>query len=401
MSCRRELIHCSMIADADRVMARPGAILLEAGSIIAADRPEKLGVIDDAVRIDCPDSIVIPALVNTHAHLDLSHLGPVSHTGDFTSWITHVRDNRAITSEAIASSVKLGIEKSLAGGTTLIGDIAGAGSIVPIERLRESPLGGVSYIEFFGMGNGQIRGVEGIQAVRAALEPELQGVKLGLQPHAAYSCGPMVYQAAIEAGLPLSTHLAETLEELEFTNHGTGPLADMLRSFGVWDESIHRTEQHPIDLMYEHLDGNPVIAAHLNYIEDQHLERLADWPITVAYCPRASAYFGHVDHRYRDMLDHGVSVALGTDSLLCLDTPDRISVLDEMRFLFLRDSTDPRTLLRMATIEGAAAMGFDPGLTNLSPGPSAGLIAIRIDTSRQIDPLVQALESTTAPEWIL
>ena len=50
---------------------------------------------------------------------------------------------------------------------------------------------------------------------------------------------------------------------------------------------------------------------------------LAASNITVAYCPRASHYFGHTNHRWKEMLDAGINVALGTDSLLCLDTPDQ------------------------------------------------------------------------------
>ena len=97
----------------------------------------------------------------------------------------------------------------------------------------------------------------------------------------------------------------------------------------------------------------------------------------------------------------GINVALGTDSILCLATPDRLSVLDDMRFLFQRDLTDPAMLLRMGTTHGARALGFDPALVTLAPGPTAGLIAISIDASSSVDPLEQIMTNTEAPKWVV
>jgi cytosine/adenosine deaminase-related metal-dependent hydrolase len=203
----------------------------------------------------------------------------------------------------------------------------------------------------------------------------------------------------------MATHLAETREELEFVASAAGPLAEMIKRIGAWDDSITANGKHPVDHLADVLRETPCNAAHLNYVDDAHLQQLASWPITVTYCPRASAYFGHphnggAPHRYRDMLELGINVALGTDSVLCLDTPDRLSVLDEMRMLHRRDGVDPITLLRMATINGAVALGFDPTLVSLAPGSTAGLLAVSIDRQSPRDPLRQALLSDLPPRWV-
>jgi cytosine/adenosine deaminase-related metal-dependent hydrolase len=101
------------------------------------------------------------------------------------------------------------------------------------------------------------------------------------------------------------------------------------------------------------------------------------------------------------MIEAGVRVAIGTDSILCLDTPDRISVLDEMRLLYRRDATDPLTLLRMATTNGAHALGFDPQVVSLGPGRISGVLGVRIDPTSDTDPLIQALTNNQSPEWIV
>ena len=141
-----------------------------------------------------------------------------------------------------------------------------------------------------------------------------------------------------------------------------------------------------------------MVAAHLNYITEHHVALLAESQITVAYCPRSSAYFGHKHHRIQEMLAAGVSVALGTDSLICLDTPDRISVLDEMRLLFRRGGIDSSTLIAMATINGARALGEDQSILTLETGMVAGLIAI--ETTMET-PFASAMESSKAPTWIV
>jgi cytosine/adenosine deaminase-related metal-dependent hydrolase len=107
----------------------------------------------------------------------------------------------------------------------------------------------------------------------------------------------------------------------------------------------------------------------------------AGWP--VIYCPRASAYFAAErdfgPHRYREMLAAGITVALGTDSIVNLDTPGHISTWDEMRLLHRRDRADPVTLLKMATINGAAALRREIApFTLATMGTLAGLVAIPV-----------------------
>jgi cytosine/adenosine deaminase-related metal-dependent hydrolase len=414
MSCHRQLITAAMVVDGAGVRAAPGALLLEGRSVVAAGSPQAIGDAAGAARLEMPGAIVMPALVNAHAHLDLTHMPRIPFDGDFAAWIDRVRGGRAADDDAIEASVRRGIELSLAGGTALIGDIGGAGSTVPLQVLRESPLGGVGFIEVFGIGSARQRGLALIKRIVSEAVADAGAVRLGLQPHAPYSCDGIVYEAARASGLPLCTHLAETPDEIEFTVRATGPLADMLRSFGLWDESITARRRHPIDDVCEVLGGVPLVAAHVNYLEDRHLKALAAASITVAYCPRASAYFGHPrtrphprpraaqpPHRYREMIDAGVNVALGTDGALCLDTPDRIGVLDEMRLLWRRDGTDPRMLLRMATINGGQALGCDPSLVTFELGPVAGVIAVDIDPHEPADPLVQALGHDRAPRWVI
>ncbi len=414
----RTLVSAALIADGTGFSAAPGAMLIEGRRVVAVGSPESIGRVGEATRLVLDREAVLPALVNAHTHLDLSHIGPRPYDGDFISWINAVRALRATSSGEEARAIRRGIDLSLAGGVAAVGDIAGVRSLVSHQELSRSPLGGVSFIEVFGVGPRQQLAIDFMRSIAARVgdTPSNCGVRLGLQPHAPYSCGPEVFlearRLAQSHGIPLSTHLGETLEELRFATDGDGPFAELLQGLGLWDRSMACLGSHPLEALAAAFEGVPWIAAHLNYLPTGGLERLAALPMTVAYCPRASAYFGHpqgshAPHAYRAMLERGIKVAIGTDSILCLDTPDRLSPLDEVRFLLERDGTDPTVLLGMATVNGALALGLPAAAFSVGHAdgvtPLAGLLAIAIasGTRDARGMLADALRSATLPRWLL
>ena len=380
-----------------------------------------------AVRVDLPGRLVLPALVNAHTHLDLTDAGEIPHAEEapFTNWIAEVMRRRASDTDDVAASVRRGVELSLRGGTAAVGDIAGQDAsgpnLVPARVLRDSPLAGTSFVELFGLGAREPAGLERLAGFVRAHADDLAdrsgSVRVGLQPHAPYSCSPGLYRAAVGAArdhdLPLSTHLAETAEERAFVADLAGPLADFARGLGLWNEALGRDlgrglrpVAHLAAVLAGARDaGQPFLLAHCADVADAEIDVLARCGVGVAYCPRAAAHLGAParlgPHRYRDMLAAGVNVCLGTDSVACLpsDQVERngLSVLDEMRLLHRRDGTYPRTLLAMATVNGARALGLDESGFLLSPGSTPlGLVAVSIDGSGE--PLAGALRSDAPPE---
>ena len=380
-----------------------------------------------AARVNAPDHVALPGLVNAHTHLDLTHVGPQPHDpGEgFVAWVDRIRAARWTSDHEITESVRAGADLLLRGGTVAVGDIAGAPegrpSLVPWRTLAGTPLRGVSYLEFFAIGTREASAIGRVASVLDEVSSDhpdereneaahrLARVRLGLQPHATNTVSPNAYRWAMSQArarnLPISTHLAETPEEREFIAQARGPQREMLERFGLWTDDLlgeFGLGRHPIDhvlgalqfndrkevtverddtsLLFAHVNDCGGTPAELNDREAERLiERLARSGASVAYCPRASAYFAAPSHfgphRWRDMLAAGVNVCIGTDSIVNLPpgtgtTPgplgDRgISVLDELRLLAERDSGDPGTLLGMATIRGARALGL--------PGAAFGL----------------------------
>ena len=348
---------------------------------------------------DRPGEVLLPAFVNAHTHLDLTHIGPRDHdpAAGFDAWLAMILTERRHDAHGIAASVEAGAERCLAGGVVAVGDIAGVARTEPVEALRASALGGVSYVEFFGLGARQAASVSAMEALAAGTPLMDRGVRLGLSPHAPYTAGPSLFDGAAalarSLGLGVSTHLAESAAEREFVADARGPMRALLHTLGVLDDAALADFGHgarPAAHLSHALARTPWLLAHCGDLTDEDIALLAATPASVAYCPRSSEYFGHHTalgpHRYRDLLAAGVNLCLGTDSIVNLPrltdgTTPTLGVLDEMRHLHQRDGTDPVTLLAMGTIYGARALGLDPAGFTLATGSKAGLTTVRASGS--------------------
>ena len=405
------LIHSEAMVDAHGLQS-PGALLIKDGHIAAAGSPQEIGEVNGVTSISCPGEVLMPGLVNAHAHLDLTSIGPVGAENGFSEWLNDIRVARPTEPASIESAVQAGIEASISGGTVSIGDISGAQSWIPFETLSGSYLSGTSWIEVFGIAAREEAGIERMHSLleKAAQYP-IGRIRPGLSPHAPTSCGLELYRVAAASGIPLATHLAESIEELDFMRSGSGPMKQLLIDLGIWGDGIEPYGGHPIDVLSDVFSSGAWTIAHVNYPSlnnepaeerQRRIDQLASWNAVIAYCPRASAFFGHPHngepaHSWRDYLAAGIPVALGTDGMPCLDTPGRLSIVDEMRWLAKNDGADWRELMPMATVHGAQAVGIDPALVDLTPGPVAGLVCVPGEGS---DPVADAFSRSEPIRWI-
>ena len=364
---------------------RPGAVLVHDGVVDATGEAPAMRRrwSGEAAVVERPGELLLPGMVNAHAHLELTDVGPRSYGGGFTDWVKQVRSLAPADDASAAAAARRGAAMSLASGVEAVGDIVRSREVV--RSWNGTRLAGTGYLELFGLGPPH-------DAAALTTVSEIQhrtgDARLGLQPHAPYSAGPALYHAAAGAGRPLCTHLAETPEELRFVRNGDGPFRDLLRQMGKWSDAFathYGRGLTPVQWLAPHLRRAPWLLAHCNYVTDGDIALLAETRASVAYCPIASDYFGHRDHRYRDLLAAGVNVCLGTDSIVCQprDEPQPLGLVAPMRHLFRRDGTDPGLLLRMATTHGRRALGLDD--------PARSLVALRFDADDPADALEQAL----------
>jgi cytosine/adenosine deaminase-related metal-dependent hydrolase len=338
--------------------------------------------------VDLGDAAILPGLVNAHTHLDLTGLrGLVPPTEDFTAWLRGViQHRRAMPPQQVEADIRVGLAESLAHGTTLLGDIAALGQSWSV--LAAGPARAVVFCEMLGLTPARARQTWREACTWLAAHPATPTCRPGLSPHAPYSVHAGLYGLAVRlarrAGLPLMTHLAETQDEMDLLTTHRGPFVEFLTELHVWHPPglLKRLEQ----LLAWTRPVPSAVFAHANYVD-------ADaWPrgATVVYCPRTHAAFGHAPHPVRDLLARGVRVALGTDSLA--SNPD-LDLLAEARFLHqLHPDIRPALLLRMATLSGAEALGWQEETGSLVPGKSADLVIVPLPCSDAPDPHTLVLE---------
>lgn len=422
----------------------PSVWVREIRDIGEHSQPDHRSETADERAIDRRRCVLMPALINAHAHLDLTHMGPCpadplepgSPASSFAAFGAHVLSSRLDDPAEIRRSVCDGAKHSLAGGVAAIGDIAGVWRTEPLEALRRSGLRGVSYLEVFGHGDRIDPSAARMRQLVELVSDAAAGLddgrcRLGLSPHAPYSAGRRLFEAcdllSRERGLPVMTHLAECPEEREFIASATGAIRQLLERLGGVDATTEAEYRHggtPIAHI-AHTLNERWCAVHVNDCDDPGMASLRERGVAVVYCPRASAYFAHErhfgPHRYREMLDLGIPVALGTDSIICLpeDEADRLSPLDDARFLFRRDGTEPELLLEMLFVHGARALGIDEALVRLPSlgtfsqrNPQAadhcnhdghellGLIAVDVHTARGASAAERVMKSSVSIERI-
>ncbi len=401
------LLIAGAVLDPAGGLHRPGAVWVRDGQAEAwgpADELEKAHGHDAAVT-RWPDRLLTPGFVNAHAHLELTHVGPQPYPGDFIAWVTMLREHWPGEGEAfakvpdlawLADAARVGARQSLAAGVEFVGDIQRGPAVT--AAVRDEGLGGVGFLELFGLG--PPLDADALQQIATDQDAE------GWQPHAPYSAGRAVFEAAAASGKPVSTHLAEMLEEHAMVADAAGPFRDFIAARGKWEDGFTQPGRYgegltPVRWMEPALRTTPWIVAHCNYVTDDDLALLAETGASVAYCPVASDYFGHPTqdhpgfhekhfgggHRYREMLDAGVNVCLGTDSVVCqpADEAQPLGILPQMRFLYRRDATEPALLFRMALQNGRAALRHD--------GSATLLASMRFDPGDPRDPRVQVLGS--------
>jgi len=323
------------------------------------------------VLLDWGSAVVLPGLVNAHTHLELTLLhGRLREFSCFSDWLWQLmQERKEWTRDDYLESTRRGARMSLEAGTTLVGDISSSG--VSWEALKPAKLRKVVFEEAISF-----QPAKAAEAL-AALKMRIGRVQaddllcVGASPHAPYSVSPELYRGisnlASRKYLPLATHVAETTAELEFVRYGTGELRQFLARVGALPEKWEPPGLPPVCYLEKlGLLEQAGVLIHCNYLDEDSMTSILRGRRSVVYCPRSHAFFGHPEHPVRQLLNLGIKVALGTDSLASNDT---LSVMDEMRFLFrTRKDLASDVIVRMATLNGAAALGFGSTLGRLRRG---------------------------------
>jgi len=375
--------HASWVIPITSPPIRNGWVDVEAQTITGLGGPRD-GQADEATRlVDLTGTAILPSLVNSHTHLELSSLRTrVSSAKSMPNWVRQVFARTAEVGLDEGDVVRA-VREARAAGTGLVGDITN--TLMSVEPLRRGRVDAVVFKELLGFNEADpealvARELETLSEHQHSGEGETEeatGVRLQLAAHAPYSVSPALFRAiraAVGEGA-LCVHLAESLEELAFLRSGEGPWRAVLEARGRWDSEWEPSDAGPVAYL-ERLGwiGARSVVVHGVHLTDVELQRLAAVGATLVTCPRSNRWTGAGTPPVPRFYASGVRVAVGTDSLASAPDLNLFAELAEVRRL--APAQPAASLLWSATRAGAEALGWsDRGA--IAPGMRASLIAVR------------------------
>jgi cytosine/adenosine deaminase-related metal-dependent hydrolase len=378
-----------------------GAVLVHDGRILAVGRRKDVVRSHPGVEVrDLGDAVIVPGLVNAHTHVELSFMnGEPPAGGTFMTWLRDLVARRPEQDPAAAAAAATAaIEAMVQKGTVAVGDVANGTWAAPL--LARSSLRGLAFHEIFGFKTSETESI--LDAAAARLEaidahPDVAAARdrftTVLTPHAAHTTAAPLLKAlggrAVAAGEMLSIHVAESEEESQLLRDGTGPFKDFLIERGAWDPAFKPPGQTPVEVLDRLGVLTPrTLAVHCVHLEHQDLSRLQARGVTVVTCPRSNQRLGVGQAPVPKLLASGIPVALGTDSLA--SSPD-LDVFTELAHLRQEHpGLSPAAALRIATLNGARALGLSQDLGTIEAGKLDVLAVVGLS-----DPNDDPLEAVT------
>ncbi len=355
-----------------------GEIVIDAGRVVEV-RPE-VSESFDGLTLDWSDCLILPGFVNAHCHLSLSGLaGKVPRQERFVDWIASVvTENKALAWQDRVDALHREAQTLIESGVTALGDYFSHPEL--LVEYQSLPFRQILFLETLGFQHDVVS--QKAQSVAALLQehPGSGGskIQLAVAPHAPYSVSPALFKElkklADKMSCRFSCHVAEVEEELQFLQDGSGDFLELLKSRAVYDPSWIPPGQSPIRYL-ERLGVLPdIIAIHLNYLDESDIDRLAGNNVSAVFCPGSTRWFGRKSWMpVRTLLDGGVAVGLGTDSLA---SNDSLNFLDEIR---LSEEMLPdlhrSEILWLATTGGNQALRLEN--YGIESGQPADLIGFR------------------------
>jgi cytosine/adenosine deaminase-related metal-dependent hydrolase len=391
------ILRAKYVMPSSHEVFEDGAIVVEGDELVEVGTYASVRKNVSGETADLGEVALLPGFINAHTHLELGGLaGALPPPKRFTDWIRAVRFHRE--SADIERSVAAGVRDSLRGGATTVVDVTSTG--LSVTPLRQSPIRKLVHFEALGFDGA--RAASSLAELRRRLDetPNDPLLTVGVSPHAPYSTSPGLYRECVrlsaERGYPLCSHVAETLDEEAFTRDGSGDFRELLESLGISLSDWEPPGTTPVQYLHSlGFFSRAPLLVHGNYIRNEDIPVLRDLNITVVYCPRSHAYFGHERHPFEKLFALGVNVAVGTDSLASAPS---LSMLDELRFLYRRHQhVSPERVLTFAMLNGAKSLKVGARIGGLRAGWKADVVAIRLPTGgRRIAERILAEESEVA-----
>lgn len=349
---------------------RATSIYIEGNRIAAVgDRPE--GFREDKV-IEGKDRLVIPGLVNCHTHSYMAFMRNVADDLPFMDWLFGTVDpiEQQMTDEDTYWGACLAILEMVKSGTTCFNDMQ-MNIHQTTRAVKESGMRAVISRGLVGSGNdeaGQMRLRQAYEERDAAKDCDRLTFMLG--PHAPYTCDDgfmrVVSEEAKKNGMRIHVHLSESVSEIEQIRekYGCTPI-EMAAKNGLFDV--------------------PAVAAHCVQVTEADMDILKEKQVSVVTNPASNMKLGNGFAPVAKMLEKGINVCLGTDGAASNNSLNMFHELNLLALIHKGVNKTPQCVsaregFRIATINGAKALGLDQEIGSIEVGKKADLAVLNLNT---------------------
>jgi aminodeoxyfutalosine deaminase len=421
------IIRARTVVTMDGAPIQNGAVAVSGNRIVDVGRFDDIKTRNAGNTVDLGEQMLLPGLINAHCHLDYTCLrGKIPPQDSFTDWIRAINaDKSKLSPKDYLASINDGFQEAKRFGTTAIANLTAFPELIsqvqpPIRTWWVAEL-----IDIRAPERADELVDSAIDALRSSMAcadmsapskrsrsrgiAALQTPRWGLAPHALFTASKDLFRRCEEIAqkndILLTTHLAESREEMEMFRDASGPLYEFIKSIGrPMNDCRNET---PLELFLSapstslRIGSGRVlpkwIVVHLNELTESDFDLLerSNPKFQIAHCPRSHNYFSHGPFAFERLRSLGFNVCLGTDSLASNQT---LSLFDEMRaFQKSFPNISPNEILRLATVNPARALRYENALGQIRPGFRADLIAL--PSSGSTDVFEQIIACDAPVSW--
>jgi aminodeoxyfutalosine deaminase len=406
-----------------------GAVVVARNCIIDVGQFDEIRMRHTGETLDLEEQVLLPGLINAHCHLDYTCLrGKIPPQKCFTDWIRAINAQKSeLSPNDYVASIKAGFAEAKRFGTTTIANLTAFPELirdipVPIRTWWFAELIDIRAPEH---ANKILdTAVECLVRARPELARRGEGASWGLAPHALFTASKNLFKRCEEIAehehILLTTHLAESREEMEMFRDGSGALYEFLESLGrpmndcgnetpleafagatghARYTTAPASDRRSVSDRAALQAGGPVswVVAHLNELTEGDFGSLRQFnsKFHVVHCPRSHTYFAHSPFPFDRLRSLGFNICLGTDSLASNET---LSLFDEMR-AFQKEfpNVSGKEIVKMVTANSARALQQENALGKIRSGAFADLIAV----PRSGRELFEEIIAFTGEPWMM
>jgi cytosine/adenosine deaminase-related metal-dependent hydrolase len=326
------------------------------------------------VPVEHLSGAICPGFINTHCHLELSHLkGAISrHTG-LVNFLMDVQKFRGADKNKVLDAALGAENEMLENGIVAVGDISNSNVTIPIKAAGK--LYYHSFIEIFGFLPAQAD-----ETFKRAVDlvKEFKPLSCSITPHAPYSVSKELFKlikSHCGAGQNLfSIHNQECEDENKFYRYKQGRFNDLYAAFGIDISHFKPMARNSIQSIIPLLTNKQEILLVHNTctnLKDIYFIKRFDHKIHWCFCPSANLYIENKLPKIELFIGQGYNMTLGTDSLA---SNDKLCILSEMRTIQQKfPMINTASLIEWATVNGAKYLGIDDEKGTIEPGKTPGL----------------------------